>query len=80
MMHERINIIMNYPIDNLTMNETIALVEDYIKQRKLCQHVAVNDAKLVDMPKDPQLRQIISACDIIAAKRRSETCGPEKFS
>jgi len=58
---------MGCPIDNLTMNETIALVEDYIKQRKLCQHVVVNAAKLVDIRKDPQLRKIISDCDIINA-------------
>ena len=56
---------MGCPIDSLTMDQTIALIEEYIAKRKLCQHVVVNVSKFVEMQKDHNLRKIISECDII---------------
>lgn len=62
----RINL-MNCRIDALDMHETVLEAERYINQRKPCQHVVVNVAKLVAMQKDPALKQIISQCSIINA-------------
>lgn len=62
----RINI-MGCPIDRLDMAQTIDRIENYIKERKTCQHVVVNVSKFVEMRKDLQLRKIISDCDIINA-------------
>ena len=59
--------IMGCPIDRLTMEETIIIIEHYIKDRRMCQHVVVNAAKIVDLRQDPHLRDIIVACDIINA-------------
>ncbi len=39
--------ILNCPIDNLTMNETINLIDNSIKERVSLQHVVVNAAKMV---------------------------------
>ncbi|MDD1763033.1 MAG: WecB/TagA/CpsF family glycosyltransferase [Methanothrix sp.] len=57
--------IMGCPVDSLSMDETIERIEDYIKQEKICQHVVINVAKLVEMHKDPELRRIINECDLI---------------
>lgn len=58
---------MDCPIDCLDMNQTIDLIEQYIKEKKPCQHVVINVAKFVEMRNDPQLKEIISECDIINA-------------
>ncbi len=59
--------VMGCPVDALDMEQTIQEVERYIKQRKLCQHVVINVSKFVAMQKDPNLKMIINACDIINA-------------
>ncbi|RLB89429.1 MAG: glycosyltransferase, partial [Deltaproteobacteria bacterium] len=62
----RINL-MGCPVDCMNMDQTISLIEQHIKGRTPCQHVVVNVAKFVEMRKDPLLRKIVSACDIINA-------------
>ena len=47
--------IFNTPIDAITMQETIALIDNAIKERKPIHHVVVNVAKLVNMQKDKAL-------------------------
>ena len=59
--------LMGCPIDCLNMDQTIALIEEHLKERKTCQHVVVNVAKFVEMRKDPLLRKIITDCEIINA-------------
>lgn len=59
--------LMDCPVDNFDMQETIAEAEKYILNRKQCQHVVVNVAKFVSMQKDKELNRIISKCDIINA-------------
>lgn len=58
---------MGCPIDSLSMDQTIAKIEDHINKGKPCQHVVVNVAKFVEMRNDPKLRKIIASCDLINA-------------
>jgi len=55
------------PIDNLSMSETIELIDTMIQSRKPHQHVVVNADKLLKLREDENLKQIISSCDIINA-------------
>ncbi|MBC8110095.1 MAG: WecB/TagA/CpsF family glycosyltransferase [Verrucomicrobia bacterium] len=59
--------ILGTPIDSLTMQQTLDLVEDAIIHHKHIQHVVVNAAKIVSMQTDEQLRQSVTESDIINA-------------
>ena len=63
---DRINL-LGCPIDCLSMNQTVEQIEQFVKGRNLRQHVVVNVAKIVEMQKDPELRGIVSHCDLINA-------------
>ncbi len=65
-MAKRLNL-MGCPVDGFDMQGTINEAEKYILNRRLCQHVVVNVAKYVAMQNDPELKKIISSCDIINA-------------
>ena len=60
-------VILGCSIDSLDMDQTIARIEQYIKESKPRQHVVVNVAKIVEMRNDPYLREIVSSCDLINA-------------
>jgi N-acetylglucosaminyldiphosphoundecaprenol N-acetyl-beta-D-mannosaminyltransferase len=62
--HRRIEIMGCY-IDNLSMEETLEKIEGFVDSGKPHQHVVVNVDKLVKASKDPQLRRIINACELI---------------
>jgi N-acetylglucosaminyldiphosphoundecaprenol N-acetyl-beta-D-mannosaminyltransferase len=64
--NERVTI-LDCPIDNLTMSETIKRVNDLIIEGGVHQHVVVNVDKLVKLRNDENLKEIISSCDIINA-------------
>ena len=55
------------PIDSLNMDQTIARIEEFVKGSKPRQHVVVNVAKIVEMRKNPYLREIIATSDLINA-------------
>jgi N-acetylglucosaminyldiphosphoundecaprenol N-acetyl-beta-D-mannosaminyltransferase len=57
--------IMGCYIDNLSMEETLQKIETFVDSGKPHQHVVVNVDKLVKANKDPQLRRIINACELI---------------
>ena len=59
--------ILNTKIDNLTMQETLQLVEETILDSKQLHHVVVNAAKMVAMQTDLKLRQSVNSCDLINA-------------
>jgi len=59
--------ILNCPIDRLTMNETLKLINDSIKHKQDLHHVVVNAAKIVNMQKDRELYDSIVSSDIINA-------------
>lgn len=63
---ERIEL-MGCRIDNLTMEETLQRIEQFIALQQPHQHVVVNVDKLVKAQRDPVLRQIINECDLINA-------------
>jgi N-acetylglucosaminyldiphosphoundecaprenol N-acetyl-beta-D-mannosaminyltransferase len=62
----RINI-CNVPVDVLTMQQTVALIDDAISQKRPVHHVVINAVKVVNAQKDPQLMDSIVNCDIINA-------------
>ncbi len=57
--------IMGCIVDNLSMEETLQTVEQFIASGKPHQHVVVNVDKLVKASKDPELRRIINGCALI---------------
>ena len=59
--------LLNSPIDILTMQETIAIINKSIENNKPIHHVVVNVAKLVNMQKDEELRKTVIKSDIINA-------------
>ncbi len=65
-MTDRIHI-LNTTIDNLSMQETLALVEEKIKACEQLHHVVVNAGKIVAMQKDMELRHSVEQSHIINA-------------
>lgn len=65
-MNQRIEM-MGCQVDNLSMEETLQVVEGFIKSGKPHQHVVVNVDKLVKASRDPELRKIINECALINA-------------
>ncbi len=59
--------LLGCPVDCLNFEDTVAYIERCIRERKPCQHVVLNVAKLVEARRNPDLYRIISNCDIINA-------------
>lgn len=57
--------LMGCAIDNLTMEETLQTVEEFIRSGTPHQHVVVNVDKLVKASHDPALRDIINDCALV---------------
>jgi N-acetylglucosaminyldiphosphoundecaprenol N-acetyl-beta-D-mannosaminyltransferase len=55
------------PVDSLTMDETIEAARALVRDGGVHQHVAVNAAKLVEVQRNPALREVIWTCDIVSA-------------
>ena len=53
------------PMDNLSMSESVACIEDKLVKGEFLQHVVVNVAKLVHMQTDSVLADSVKACDMI---------------
>lgn len=53
------------PVDTLTLAETIARASQAMRERRRCQHVALNVAKLVQMRRNPELWRDVVESDII---------------
>lgn len=52
-------------VDSLDMEETLQVIESFIKEGTPHQHVVVNVDKIVKANRDPDLRNIINKCDLI---------------
>lgn len=65
-MSRRIDV-LGCPVDNLSLEETLEVVEGFVASGRPHQHVVVNVDKLVKANADPQLRAIIAACDLVNA-------------
>jgi N-acetylglucosaminyldiphosphoundecaprenol N-acetyl-beta-D-mannosaminyltransferase len=59
--------ICDIPVDVLTMQQTIALINDAIVEKRPIHHVVINAAKVVNAQKDQALKESIVNCDIINA-------------
>ncbi|SEP81828.1 N-acetylglucosaminyldiphosphoundecaprenol N-acetyl-beta-D-mannosaminyltransferase [Hyunsoonleella jejuensis] len=59
--------ILNTSIHNLTMEETLSIVDKTIAEGKQLHHVVVNAGKMVAMQKDLKLRQSVNESDLINA-------------
>ncbi|WP_233151766.1 WecB/TagA/CpsF family glycosyltransferase [Pelomonas sp. KK5] len=64
--HQRIEM-MGCAIDNLSMEDTLQVIEGFIASGRPHQHVVVNVDKLVKAQKDEELRRIINDCALINA-------------
>jgi N-acetylglucosaminyldiphosphoundecaprenol N-acetyl-beta-D-mannosaminyltransferase len=58
---------MGCQVDNLSMEDTLARIEEFIGSGRPHQHVVVNVDKLVKASRDPELRRIINGCALINA-------------
>jgi N-acetylglucosaminyldiphosphoundecaprenol N-acetyl-beta-D-mannosaminyltransferase len=63
-MNERVTL-FGCNIDNVSMEETLERVEDFVRAGRPHQHVVVNVDKLVKASRDEDLRRIINACDLV---------------
>lgn len=52
-------------IDNLSLEEALQRIEEFIKSRKPHQHVAINVDKIIKMRKNSQFRKTIMNCDLM---------------
>ena len=59
--------ILNTTIDNLSMQETLQIVDHTIVKGEQLHHVVVNAGKIVSMQKDLQLRKSVNESDLINA-------------
>ncbi len=54
-----------YKIHNLTMQETVTKIDNYIIKKKCAQHVVINVAKIVNSNNDRLLKNSIKTADIV---------------
>ena len=66
MIRRRIHI-LGTPIDNLTMQETLDMVDAAIKNNEHIHHTVVNAGKIVSMHENPELKESVTEADLINA-------------
>jgi N-acetylglucosaminyldiphosphoundecaprenol N-acetyl-beta-D-mannosaminyltransferase len=59
--------ICGIPVDSLTMEQTLTIINKAIQEKRQLQHVVVNAAKVVNARKDQELKKAIEECDVINA-------------
>lgn len=59
--------LMGCQVDALSLADTLGKIDGFIRSGRPHQHVAVNVDKLVKASRDPALRRIINACDLVSA-------------
>jgi len=57
--------ILDCPIDNLSLKETLRVIEEFIKSGRPHQHVVINADKILKLRKNKKLRQVVESCDLI---------------
>jgi N-acetylglucosaminyldiphosphoundecaprenol N-acetyl-beta-D-mannosaminyltransferase len=62
---------LGIPVDALTMDETINIINESIKRNEHINHVVINAGKVVAMQMDQHLYQSVVSCDIINADGQS---------
>ena len=68
-------IFLGCPINILTMDETVELARGSMRDRTRLQHVALNVAKLVNMPSDPTLAADVANSDVVEHRRHGHRLG-----
>lgn len=63
---ERIEILGTY-VDNLSMKETVAVVDGYIARKKPLHLMGVNADKINTLREDAELKRIVNSCEVINA-------------
>lgn len=63
--------VLGSPVHQLTMDQTMSLIETAITRKEQIQHVVVNAAKLVNMQKDTALKKSVVESNIINADGQS---------
>jgi len=63
--------LLDCPIENLSLEETILNIHKIIYTRRPHQHCVVNAGKLVLMNREPKLRKIVRSCSLINADGQS---------
>jgi N-acetylglucosaminyldiphosphoundecaprenol N-acetyl-beta-D-mannosaminyltransferase len=58
---------LGVPLDLLTMDETVGRCRELVQSGRPAQHVVVNAGKCVLMEDEPDVREIVSRCDIVNA-------------
>ena len=64
--HDTVNL-FGIPVEAMTMDQTLDLVGEVIQARQSLQIGVINAAKVVNMDKDPELREAVLSSDIILA-------------
>jgi N-acetylglucosaminyldiphosphoundecaprenol N-acetyl-beta-D-mannosaminyltransferase len=59
--------VLGVPVDNLTMDETLDRIGQFVADGRPHQHVVINVDKIVKARRDPALMTIIARCDLINA-------------
>jgi UDP-N-acetylglucosamine 2-epimerase (non-hydrolysing) len=59
--------LMGCKVDNLSMQETLEVIDELVADGTPDQHVVVNVDKLVKARRDPELRRIVNSCSLISA-------------
>ena len=59
--------VLGVPVDNLSMDETLDRIGQFVADGRPHQHVVINVDKVVKARRDPQLLAIIAGCDLINA-------------
>ena len=65
-MPDRIHL-LNTAVDNLSMKETLLLIQETIESGAQLHHVVVNAGKIVALQKDEQLKESVNGSDLINA-------------
>jgi N-acetylglucosaminyldiphosphoundecaprenol N-acetyl-beta-D-mannosaminyltransferase len=55
------------PLDSLTLDDTVELIDDAIAERRPLQHSALNAAKLVRIQSDETLRAAVAGSELVTA-------------
>lgn len=59
--------LMNTSIDVLNMDETVSLVEEYVKQKEPLHLVGVNADKINEINRNEEMKKIVNSCGVINA-------------
>src|SRR5450432_1697250 len=59
--------ILGVPIDNVTMEETLGKIDEFIAEGSFHQLATANVDFLVNAVNDPQYREILCRCDLVVA-------------